>query len=535
MVDELALSRWSILLVMERRKARRRLLVEGGLLAACAAALSWLAWRLYPAWDDGWLWLQMGATGADLHSSMADRPLVGGIWSLLVRTNAFVALSTVAHGVAWWSLGLLTRSLWAWLFPQRRGFGLVAALLAMSTVVLDVQHVLIIPVWCGVVGSAMVYLALLLVLRQREPGGRPGVRWRAVAAVALVAAAVLLSEYGLVATFAAAALLAVAARPLPAAARRGRLRIAALLVAVAVATYVVFVLTADVAARPDTSPGRLLDLPLRRLAATPFILLTRVWHATAGHLLARAGEVTADSWEGLLACLVAAAAAAVVVLLLRRGGDDAAAEAARAGSAWALWALVAAVALGLGVMVAVGRVPWSGPTTRFYLPVAPPAACLGLWLVLWPLRAALQRKAAAAIAFAAVFATLEDAGARLTEARAAARLASAVAPSLDRELFTLVLVVDPERRLGREAVGYELTARVAHALGLGTGDGFWVVRYADRKDEGVSGVDRIGEASGRPELRLGVRGLAGRYPVDRVVWVELSGDEVRVRPERAVR
>lgn len=489
---------------------------EGAFLAAFAAALTVAAWLIYPAWDDGWLWLQARRGSAGLEASMADRPLVGWLWARLAHAGLLLPLSAVLHWSGWLGLGGVTAGLWRRWFPRRPELAVVAALLAMGTVSIQVQHVLIVGVWGVAAPTVLVGLALLVLLppAPRRPAGAA----RLAAAALLVVIGTLLSEYGLVAALVVTALLLFRSGGRGAAGRRGAL----VVLAAALASYLVLLAFADHAVRPATGPARLLEAAGGRLLALPFLVLGELWQGALGNLLVRLGRLEVHSLESLLVALVSALAAAGVLRLVRpRAAEEAAAD-VRGDSRGAL-ALLTASALALLALLAVGRVPWQGVTSRYLLPVAAPLSCLTLWIVLRLVRREWSRGAAVAVAFVVTFATLQDSTAHVVERRRVERLAPALLPHLDPDGFNLVVLVPREdTALARRAAGYELTARLARRLPADLRERLWAVRFDQMRDEGVTGVGPLAAPGERPAIDLAVRGLARHQPVQRVVWVEID-------------
>jgi hypothetical protein len=174
-------------------------------------------------------------------------------------------------------------------------------------------------------------------------------------------------------------------------------------------------------------------------------------------------------------------------------------------------------------MTAAGRVPGSGLTSRFYLPVAPLLACLTLWAILKLSRPRFRRTLGGALVLVVLFSTAEDARALLMERQRVASLAAEIAPHLDPHGFNLIVLLHPgvSRTLSR-APAYELTARVAQRLDSRFHRRLWVVRYEAREREGLVGAELIGISRGTPELVRHVRGLRGRVGISRVVWVEVD-------------
>jgi hypothetical protein len=408
----------------------------------------------------------------------------------------------------------------------------VAALLAMGTVSIQVQHVLIVGVWGVVVPTVLVGLALLVLVPRapRRPPAPPAARL--VAAALLVVVGTLLSEYGLVAALVVAALLLFRPGGRGAGGRRGAL----VVLAAAVASYLFFLAFADHAVRPATGPARLLETAGGRLLALPFLVLGELWQGSLGNLLLRFARLEAHSLESLLVALVSALAAGGVLWLVRPraaegAADDVADSAAdsAAGDARGALALLAASALALLALLAVGRVPWQGVTSRYLLPVAAPLSCLTLWIVLRLVRREWSRGVAVAIAFTVTFATLQDSTAHVLERRRVERIAPALLPHLDPDGFNLVVLVPREdAALARRAAGYELTARLARRLPADVRGRLWAVRYDQMHDEGVTGVGPLAAPGERPAIDLAVRGLARHQAVQRVVWVEIDRRGARV-------
>jgi hypothetical protein len=133
------------------------------------------------------------------------------------------------------------------------------------------------------------------------------------------------------------------------------------------------------------------------------------------------------------------------------------------------------------------------------------------------------------VAFVVLFATLTDFVSLSAQQRRIEGLAPVVAPYLDRDGFTLVVLV----QTGRDAIppgtpSYELTARIAARLPADLQQRLWVVPYASRNNEGVTGLELVGTAEGEPVLERALRGMEGRIEPTRVVWVEIDRDPPRI-------
>jgi hypothetical protein len=505
---------------VEPRTTRGHVLLEHGLLAALAAALTLVAWRVYPAWDDGWLWLQRLEGDATIRASMADRPLLGWIWASLAEAGLLLPVSAAVHWVAWLGLGLVSRALWRRSFPDRASLGLVAGVLPLSTVVLELQSVLVNPVWGGLLGVVTVWAAALWLTAEGSPS-RASTALRSAGAATAVGAACLLSEYGVVAAGVVAVALIVGGSP----ARPAAWRPALVVVGSALAGYAALLLVGDPAVRPEARPDRLLDLGLQRALATPFVVVTEFWQGLLGNLLRRAGEVEAESLESLTILAGSALAAAAAAWLAGRGTEQ---ETPSRASCRPVVALLAAAAAGLLVMAVAARVPWSGPSSRYYMPVVPALACLAVWLV--RRLVASPRVAAAAVIFVAAIGTVQDLAAAIAERRRVAEIAPLVVPHLDHRGFTVVVLVQPGAMVSAQrASGHELTARIAQDVPPPLRRLFWAVRAEALASEGVTGVKLLAPLAPDARLERRVRGLGGRRAISRVVWVEMKRKEGAVR------
>ena len=395
----------------------------------------------------------------------------------------------------------------------------MAAIGAVGTVLLEFQNVLINPVWGGLLGVVLVYVALLLL--ESKDVRRQGVgRWAGPALAALsVGAACLLSEYGVLASF--VVLVFLVARDIVGWRVRNWWRLL-IIIGPASAGYALIVLFADYSIRRATRPGHLLEISAKRLIALPFITITETWQGLAGNLLARVGRLEAESLASLTVAVGSLIGTSLVYWLLRRGSGGKVGIRRPVGGREA-GALLAAAAAGLLVMAMARRVPWAGVTSRFYLPVAPLIACLSLWCVLQVTRSAVTRGVVTLLTYAVVFGTVADSVSQLAERQQVGRLAATIEPNLDPLGFTLVVLLQPEAdALQRQAAGYELTARVAERLNPDLRRRLWVMRFEAMEDEGATGVSLIGSAEGAPELNRPVRGLQGRVGVTRVLWIQLD-------------
>lgn len=494
-------------------------------LAVCAGGLTWVAWEVRPNWDDGWLWLQRLEGDDTLYTSMGDRPVLGWAWWRLASYGLLEPASAALHWIGWFGLAACTRVLWRRLFPALPQLGLPAGLLPMSTVLLQIQLVLINPVWGSLIGPVLVYTALWILWARDEVPWRGRV-WplRSLAAIAVVLAA-LLSEYGVVASVACAVLVAGVGHDRRSDRTDSRRVVVGVLLVAAALGYALFLGTSDPSVRLDTRPGEVLDIGSKRLLALPFLLLTEFWQGIVGTLLAGWGTVEVSSIESLITALASAAAAAAVYWIVRRGWGAPQPEESRTR---VIGALAAASTVGMLMILAAGRVPWAGVSSRYLIPLAPLFACLSLRFLWSVAQTRFRRPLLGALIFVVFFVTFQDVREARDEHRRLSSVGEQVRPHLDAGGFTLVILLQPERAVVSGREGYELTARIGARLPLRTRSRIWAVRYEELDEEGVEGVELASTPRGAAQLRRRLRGLDDDFEITRVIWVDLRRDSTRI-------
>src|SRR5437660_540126 len=88
-------------------KLGRCALFEIAIVGLIATALTFIAWRAFPVWDDGLIWLQMQHGGGKaVYDSIGDRPIVAGIYRLLAESGRLRELTAVVHWLTWLGIGL---------------------------------------------------------------------------------------------------------------------------------------------------------------------------------------------------------------------------------------------------------------------------------------------------------------------------------------------------------------------------------------------------------------------------------------------
>jgi hypothetical protein len=151
-----------------------------------------------PIYDDGWLWLLLREQGtAALSTSVADRPVMAALWSLLATSERGFWLSAfVAQAVLWPILAILSAVLWTYLFPGLRRHAMIVGCVAVAPIIAKVQLVTAVIALGPLTSVVLAYSALLLSLYYVTMGDRVG-GWPLVVSVPLLASAILLTEYAL--------------------------------------------------------------------------------------------------------------------------------------------------------------------------------------------------------------------------------------------------------------------------------------------------------------------------------------------------
>jgi hypothetical protein len=445
-------------------------------LALIIGATLIVAWKVWPAWDDGWLSLALRELGAGgIPKAYADRPLVAHAWAFLAAQHLLLPASAILLGASQLSLALAARDVWRRLFPSADQAGWLVAAIAAAPIVYTMTFVLVNPTWAGMLGPALAW-----------PGVRAIHARRVVVGLPLIVLAALLSEYAFAATLAAALIY------------RDR-RTTWIAVGVAIAGLGAYVLASSASARPSVRPGFLLGMLGGQIASLPLRLAGAIIYASAGALARDAAHVAFS-----IASIAGALAIAPLV-----GGARAARPDRRT-----IGALLLALAAGLGPALLAGREPGGGGASRYFLPVLPVAACLPVAIAGW-----LAPRIGPIVLGALVGATTAGAGAAVIAERPAP-----IAPPAGE----LVLgVVDPllhrsERWTHQD---YEWTARLTGGWPADDARRFWVVpdgevaRWVGTRDACVV----------RPFARS-VRGVTREGRPSSVIWIGPNGIEPYCRP-----
>ena len=384
-------------------------IAEVTIVALLALAVTAIAWRAFPLWDDGLMLLHSQHGGGQaVNDSLGDRPTMARIVQLIADSGHWRETAAVMHWLTWFGMGWVTLRLWSLFFPAHRKYGLVAACLAAAPVLCQVQTVLFCVIVPSVIGPLVVFLVVLPFLSPKmaeRTNLQIGLRWLVM--VACVAAVTMVSEYPLATVAASAVLLA----GLTAGDRRSKqlkwVTIGLLLVT-AFATYAVYHHVANAEARMSVRPEA-QDWGFRSKWLAPR-MFTDVWRLALGTLFERLGGIQIWSSKEALVGLFAGMLAAFFLVWYTRGGPnlEKTDEAAEIGTARALASLLGAITLGIFPIVAMGHGATIWSSSRFWAPVLPISAILAVYLPLLLFRRRMWWVVPLACGFVVGFVLLND-------------------------------------------------------------------------------------------------------------------------------
>ena len=353
---------------------------EIAIVALLALAGTAIAWRAFPLWDDGlMLLLSQHGGGQAVNDTIGDRPIMARLLQLIIGSGHWRETAAAMHCLTWFGMGWVTLRLWGFLFPAHRKYGLIAACLAASPVLCQVQTVLLSVIVPSVMGPLVVFLVVMPFLSPKIAQGtnlQIGLRW--IVMVAAVAAGTMISEYALATVAASGVLLAgLTADP-----RTKRLRwvTIGLLLITAFAAYAVYHHLANAEARMAVRPEA-QDWGFRSKWLAPR-LFTDVWRLALGTFLERMGGIQIWNSKEALVGLFAGALGALFLTWYVRGERKHQSADEEIGGARVLLSLLGAITLGILPVVAMGHGATIWSSSRFWAPVLPVSAILAVYLPL---------------------------------------------------------------------------------------------------------------------------------------------------------
>ena len=338
---------------------RRRGIALLAVAVPMAAAMVAGAVRGYPVFDDAYYLMALREGAArDFVAQHRDRPVYGALLQAAANTFGRAEAPCVALAVGFWALlAWQTHRLWKHLFPEQAELSPLAAALAFAPLLVEIQFTTVTTVF-PVILPVTLCLAAVLILLARRPDETPR-DW--IIAAILTALAALISEYAIAAAAACGALL-IGLR---------RFRSASVIALSAGLGYLAFRLVADISDRPKVDSAARLGEALASLWTTLSQWVSALAYTLAGAYGRAISEFRLDwdsrgTWIAALAGAVAAAGAAAWL----RPPQALAPSGERSRH---LFALLFAVALGLGVVVLANSNPLSADPyrSRYRLPVVP--------------------------------------------------------------------------------------------------------------------------------------------------------------------
>lgn len=485
-------------------------------LVVIVGAFTAAAIPAFPQMDDGVLLLLLKERGsAGFARASLDRPLVGALWreaAVLFGPEGFWKAGFVAHFLLWLAFGWIACRLWRRLCPSLAGAAPLVGALTVAPIGVRTQLSNVTVTAICILSVVPAYAALLAALRFVETGR---VSW-VLATVVLAGAGGILTEYGVVAAVSAAVLLWL----WPPGLELRRHLAAALMAAVAVASYLAYLGLADFSQRPKLAPAGYFDPG--RWIRVPFNAATRFWDAAVGEI-GRSFAHFDLQWTSRSSLLAGAFGLGVGVLLWWAARPAVAVSDGRPPVRFTL-ALAAALAAGVLPIALLRPIYRSGFGSRFQIPILPVAAALSVALLLAVVRPELHRLAAGFVGLLVGLAVVQESAAALRQRQTMAAVGEALRPIVAaRDGVTLAVLSDDGRLCHTAQV---CTGMVTKDWPADLGRRLWV----ETAGEAASSIGTRA-ACGPPVLvGLDERGLERGAPDRRVVWVDVQGARVSAEP-----
>jgi hypothetical protein len=501
----------------------------------------------FPIWDDGWLWLLLKENGAGMiAASMADRPVIATLWSLLATSeHAFWHASFVAQALLWPIFGIMSALLWTRLFPDLRQYAMVVGCVTVAPIISKVQMVTANIALGALLSVVLTYGAFLLLLRFVMADGRLG---RAALGLSLpiLGLGILLMEYALAVVMAMVIMFWWYAWRAPDPDTRVRAwRAIFFSILTAGAAYATFFIIADFTARPgwarnSASPLFVFTLGKAHLARFPFNLVEGIWRSVAGGFVSSLGQVTLTSKLGIIAAAYGALVAGLLFYGSRNPRPNATSPSGNTISQRDILAPALALVAGLLPSVAMARIPWNpgdGMSSRFELPLLPITVALIVLISLGLVRQRFWAVPILLFGFVAGNATFTEVWSTIRERQQMSAFGASLQAHISSEDgHTMAAVVLPERSLGPQRP-YELTARLAATWPQELRAKFFAFRFggfppkwrSDLEAEALFGSR--GDCKLRRETEIRIRFVTRVGPINQLIWVKPHTDgSISVEP-----
>jgi hypothetical protein len=490
--------------------ARRVLLLVVGAVALLAA----FAGDLFPVWDDGGtkIWADSGSPD-HIRDELSDRPLFANILQFLADHGQLKTGGLVFYLLTWGGMAAVALG-WCRILGASFEFTASTVLLTLAPILCQMQFILVNPVISGALGPVLAHAAALALVFASASGTKARTAVRA-AAIGLVFAGGMLSEYGVAAAFVCGVVL----WPLGTlSGRRASLRFDALLLIIAaVVTYWIYrdfaAPEARLSVRPEMTNAathfyRLKMLPLRTVHS--------LWQVAVGQTAAAVATVEWATKWGVVGAAFGVAVAAAGLRFLSGGCD------VRPHADFLLrTSVVALLATVVGLLPALlmGRTLTDAYTSRFLLPFLPFAAALSASV--WRRLLRTDRR----LLFMALFLFGTTVVTQGLHQRAVNKQLAALNAQLrtyaDSHARTLVIVEADWPPPYRKPRGFELTAKLTAGWPAVQSDNVWA-------EAGIGDIlgENLAHRNVRPgdhrKLELFEESYFRRWAVDRILYVKIG-------------
>ncbi len=505
-----------------------------------------VAWEARPVWDDSWVTF-VEAAGMRISELSQDRPIIGWIWERLIDHGVLWTSGVVIHWCAWFGLGSISSLLWLRLFPDFREFSLVVGCLTIFPVICKIQIVLIVTLIHYQLGICLAYGTLLGILNWLYGGSSPSPA-ALVLLLFLTFCTCLGSEYPTLALAAVGLLLPFLGGHFGLYSPRPRLRIAAVLLVVAFAGYVLYWGIANSAARPQVRP----EMAVSSQGVSAFLLNglqvypAALWRLCFGSLFEVSKDFLVEAYVALRPALgyytIVPASIPIFVISIMAGifiglalfwgtsghGQEQGIEAQKQDPKinWLRFASIAcalAIAVVPVVLLRPDRAASPSPyATRHTLSLLPLASCATVAFVLAIIPRRLSHAAILFLGFLAGFSGAAQALDYVSMQKCAHVWGEEIRPHLSEEGMTVALFEFEEIVLVRHFNSNStITAQLSYNWNPKEKENFWAFFNKENLNEYCNVA---GDSNVPIEINYAVRGLQRIGPISKFLILRIGKD-----------
>ncbi len=496
------------------------------LLLICATLTLGAIWA-FPIWDDGWFWLLLQEQSASgIVPSLGDRPIWARLLSFFATfETSFWYVAFAAQALLWPALGLLSATLWNFLFPDLRQYAFVVACLAVAPIVTTLQMLTGAQFALGPLLSVVLGYGALLLLLQFITTKQRLDDFYLVVGLILCATSIILTEYGVPVVL--VAIILVLTYPWLANDYNYGVRVYVVILLVIVVTiviYVVYVSLADSGIRPMNHPANIVTQDFSKLLRIPSRLVESAWKGVAGGLMTALAQVRVRRLD-LLPIAYGMLVAGLLVFGSYRSHQ---AAVSTQHIQKRLFILTVALLLGLLPPILIGRIPFDdGFNSRFGVPVLPIVAMLTVFLGVQLIQPRFWFVPILLFGFAAGYVTCSQVQSALHERRIMVHAGAELLPyaSSSRGISVAVVAL-PERYLGAHHA-WELTARLTYEWPPELGERFWA--YNLKKARSIFG--ERANCNKTQEIDEEIRMVVRKGSLSQLLWIAPGPDSsVTIEP-----